>query len=242
MFVSQLLLASLIFVEATAGHGGLVKPQDLTPVDSAALQDAITEATLSQKAQELENAAYSTPLPNRVLGSPGHANTLDLITGYLDTVGDYYTYLKQQLNATYITATGNLFVNGVDYKPDLFWPMPAGSVEGTVVAVEKSGCYSENFPAAIEGKIALIRGGACGISNKSAEAKAAGAIGAIIYDKPRDLSHGATLWPLPFSEDDFIPTIGISLEKGTTILEAITAGKSVVAAINVDIDRKNGTT
>ena len=145
-------------------------------VNSKALQTSIERSALEKKALELENAAYSTPERNRVFSSSGHRNTLDLISGYLDTVSDYYTFTRQPFEALYCETSGNLSVDGTKYDVSMFRYSGAGSVTAPIVAVANSGCNATDYPAEVAGKIALILGERCKFGTMSALAGAAGAV------------------------------------------------------------------
>src|SRR5262245_64851055 len=59
---------------------------------------------------------------------------------------------------------------------DVVWPP-------TVSASSTSGCEAGDFPAAVAGRIALIQRGTCNFSVKAANAQAAGAAAAIIFNE-----------------------------------------------------------
>ena len=229
-------------VSASVDSALPVKRQDLPPVDSEALQAAITEEALSQKSHQLEDAAYSTPDRNRVFSSPGHENTLNLITGYLDTVGDYYTYFRQPFEALYAETSGNFSVNGTEYEPIFFQYTPSGAVMAPIVAVANLGCNASDYPAEVANNIALISRGTCQFGVKSALAGAAGAAGAIIYNNAPGEFLGGTLGQPPRPEGDYVPTAGVTLENGTAILDAINSGETVQGDIEVDSIIENRTT
>lgn len=218
------------------------KPKPKPKVDSKKLQASIKESALRKKGKELENAAYSTPQRNRVFSSPGHANTLDFIEGYLDTVSDYYTYRRQEFQALYSQASGNFSASGEQYAPIIFQYSPSGSVEAQLVPVANQGCAASDYPAGLTNNIALISRGTCEFGLKSALAGAAGASGALLYNNAPGSISGGTLGPPPRPEGDYVPTAGITQEQGLELLQAINAGQTITGLLEVDSVIENRTT
>jgi hypothetical protein len=210
-------------------------------VDSAALQASILEENLSDKALELQDAAYSTPDRNRVMSSQGHLNTIDFLTGYLDEHADYYTYEVQDFIALYAQSSGTLTVDGQDQGAEPFEYTPSGNVTAPFIAVANLGCEASDYPAEVEGAIALIARGTCEFGLKSALAGSAGALAAVIYNSASGPIGGGTLGPPPRPEGDYIATVGIAQENGTAILAALEAGE-VTGVLSVDSVIENRTT
>lgn len=89
--------------------------------------------------------------------------------------------------------------------------------------------------------MALISRGTCEFGLKSVLAGNAGATAAIIYNNiPGNLS--ATLGPPPRPEGEYVPTVGISLEEGTALVQQITGGATVTASLDVETNILNATT
>lgn len=210
-------------------------------VRSKELQASIKEAALSQKAKELEEAAYSTPQQNRVFSSPGHENTLKWIERYLEKAKDYYTYSRQEFKALYSQANGNFSAAGVTYAPTVYQYSPSGQVTANIVHVANLGCNAIDYPADLNGQIALISRGDCAFGIKSGLAGAAGAQAAVIYNNAPGAVSGGTLGPPPGAAGDYVPSVGISQENGTAIIAAL-AGGSVEGIVQVDSVIENRTT
>lgn len=195
-------------------------------MNSKALQLAIRESELQNKARELERVAYSTPQRNRVFSSEGHTNTINLITDYLDTVSDYYTYEVQEFQALYSQASGNLTVEGTSYEPTIYQYSTSGEVTAPIVVVSNLGCNATDYPAEVSGNIALISRGTCPFGDKSALANQAGAAAAIIYNNIAGPVSGGTLGPSnPIGP--YVPTVGISQDDGLALVQAANAGETV---------------
>lgn len=212
-------------------------------INSKKLQAAILETALSTKAKELEDAAYSTPQRNRVLSSPGHENTLNLIEGYLDTASDYYTYARQEFTALYSQASGSVSAGGTEYPTTIYQYSPStnGSVTAPIIGVSNLGCNASDFTDAVSGAIALISRGTCTFGQKSALAGSAGAVGAIIYNNVPGPVSGGTLGAPPNPAGEYVPSAGVSQENGTAILAALQAG-TVEGVLEVDSIIENRTT
>ncbi|KAF2720349.1 Zn-dependent exopeptidase [Polychaeton citri CBS 116435] len=211
-------------------------------VNSEELQASISESALSDLAHELEDIAFSTDESNRVMGSLGHNRTIDWITSQFDELKGYFTYEVQPFAALYSHAEGNLTVNDVDQNGVPFEYTAGGDVAGEIVMVEDFGCEASNYPANVDGKIALISRGTCEFGLKSALAGAAGATGAIIYNNAPGEIGGGTLGEPPRPEGPYVPTIGISQERGVAIADSIEAGETVSAGLLVDAETYNITT
>lgn len=214
-------------------------------VDPKKLAASIERTALEEKSKQLEEAAFSTPARNRVFSSQGHLNTLDLIESYLNEVGDYYTYSRQEFQALYSKANGNLTVAGVPYDPIVFQYSASTTGDGikaNFVAVSNQGCNATDYPPAVSGQIALISRGTCDFGLKSARAGAAGAVGAVIYNNANGTIGGGTLGPPGRPEGAYVPTAGITRDNATTILTAVNNGQVVQGLLQVFSLIENRTT
>lgn len=208
-------------------------------VDSKALQEAINVDNLLAKAQDLEDIAYATPDRNRVMGSEGHNNTVTYLVEAIEALGDSWTVYRQPFTALYSNVQGEITVDGTTYDPTFFEYSPGGDITADVVPVDALGCEAANYPAEVEGKIALIQRGTCEFGLKSALAGAAGAVGAIIYNNAPEPLSGGTLGVPPRPEGEYIPTVGVSQANATSWIETITGGAAVEATLNIDSDLYN---
>ncbi|KAK3075991.1 hypothetical protein LTR53_000168 [Teratosphaeriaceae sp. CCFEE 6253] len=214
----------------------------LPAVDSSALQSSITAENLLAKAQDLEDIAYATPGRNRVMGSAGHNGTVAYLVESLSALGDYYNVTVQPFIALYAEGEGTLAVDGVDQGAIYFEYSPGGNVTAPLVAVSNLGCNASDYPAEVEGNIALISRGSCEFGLKSALAGAAGAAAAVIYNNVAGVVQGGTLGPPPRPEGDYVPTLQIALENGTAILDTLAAGTVVTGVMSVEADIRNVST
>jgi hypothetical protein len=87
-----------------------------------------------------------------------------------------------------------------------------------------------DYPAAVSGAIALISRGTCAFAIKSANAAAAGAVAAIIYNNnPAEGPAGGGM-----GNGDFVPTVGITQAAGQALVAELQNG-ALTADISVDI-------
>jgi Zn-dependent M28 family amino/carboxypeptidase len=103
---------------------------------------------------------------------------------------------------------------------DIVVPSPAANSN-------TSGCEPEDFPAETAGAISLIQRGTCGIANKIANAQAAGAVGAIMFnegDSPGRMNAGFRAGPTNLN----IPAVFSSYEVGKELYDAAKAGGATV--------------
>ncbi|MCH7522318.1 MAG: M20/M25/M40 family metallo-hydrolase [Chloroflexi bacterium] len=97
-----------------------------------------------------------------------------------------------------------------------FDPSANGVVEGPLVGADIG--RPDDFPADTAGKIALIQRGTLRFSEKVANAAAAGAVGAVIYNNQPGLFAGN------FSELSEIPAVAMSQEDGEALLAKTQSG------------------
>jgi len=137
------------------------------------------------------------------LGAPG-VNILSTIPTWLSNT----TAVVYQGGNTYSA-------NGLSY---------AGATTGIIATVYNCGLgYPTNFPAEVNGNIALIERGTLTFSNKVANAMAAGAIAAIIYNDVSGNFTGTLI-----TAGSWIPAVSLSQADGQTLLAALPATATVV--------------
>jgi Zn-dependent M28 family amino/carboxypeptidase len=197
-------------------------------VSSKALQNKIKLKDLmsgSQKLQDFANANGGT----RVFGSGGHNATVDWLVESLEAL-DYYDVVKQPFTELFATGSAAITVDGAPLEANIMTYTPGGSGTGQLVKANNLGCAAEDYPVETEGNVAFISRGSCTFAQKSISARAAGAIGAIIYNNvPGSLS--GTLGD-PFQ--DYAPVVGIAQEDSVPLLEKLGAGETVTVDFDVD--------
>ncbi|KAK1570111.1 peptidase family M28 [Colletotrichum navitas] len=209
-------------------------------VETKALQDTISAENLLSRAKELYEIAklgeeeYNHP--TRVIGSDGHAGTLDYIYFNLAKLSDYYKVWNQ----TFPAVSGNVFESRLvigDTVPASAAPMaltpPTKNkepVHGDLVYVKNDGCDASDYPSEVSGNIAFIRRGTCAFGAKSEQAGKAGAIAAVVYNYESETVHGTLGTPSP----NHVATFGLGGDDAKPILEKLHKGDSVDAIAYID--------
>ena len=209
-------------------------------VDSEALQAKIDGKNLLARAEDLYKLAelsfHDYNHPTRVIGSAGHAATLEYIYATIQKLGSYYNISEQSFPAY----SGNVYESRLVLGDEVIANASAMSltpptkdnepVYGEVILVANSGCSASDYPEAVKGNIAFVERGKCGFGDKSTLAGRAGATAAVIYNNEKGALHGTMGTP----NDDQIATFGISDEEAEKTLKKLKAGKSTDAIAYID--------
>lgn len=212
------------------------KAQELPPVSSSELQALIDLDELVSGSQQLQDFAYAYPERNRVFGGQGHNDTVNFLAEVLEETG-YYDVTIQPFVELYSGGNASLSVNGEATNSTLFTYTPNGSVNASIVAVSNLGCEAADFPPEVADNIALISRGECPFAQKSTNAAAAGAAGAIVYNNVEG-SIAGTLGGL----GDYVPTVGTDLATGEALLAALQNGTELIGELEVNAVLENRTT
>ncbi|KAF2451424.1 aminopeptidase-like protein Y [Karstenula rhodostoma CBS 690.94] len=216
------------FAGGDKGHNNkkLVTPREL--IKDVKLKNLLAG---SQKLQDFANANGG----NRAFGGGGHNATVNWLYTELKKTG-YYNVKKQPFVELFTAATIDFSAGGTEYDAFYMTYGPSGNVTAPLVPVANIGCDAADYPAEVSGNIALISRGTCPFSQKATLAKAAGAVGTVIYNNVPGALAG-TLGGV----GDYAATVGVTQETGTTLLSAISAG-DVSATLIVDAIAENRTT
>ncbi|KAF1967840.1 Zn-dependent exopeptidase [Bimuria novae-zelandiae CBS 107.79] len=226
-------VATLAAVGATVVNGLAIDPRANKLVTSESLRNRIKVKALEEKAHLFERFAYDSPSKNRLIGSEGHQATIDYITSTIKTYSEYYDVYQQPMPMS-VGVSANLTVNGKDTEVYAVGIAPGGSVSGPVVAIPNLGCDEADFPADLNGSIALISRGTCVSGEKVALAKSKGAIGVLIYNNVDGNLLGYSLQRYPESDDEYVPTGGISQAAGEGYATLLASGGSVTADLTTE--------
>ncbi|GAB7331329.1 hypothetical protein MBLNU13_g02768t1 [Cladosporium sp. NU13] len=228
----------LPLVQTDSHDAGLSSSQKI--VDSEALQAKIHGKNLLARAEDLYKLAelsfHDYNHPTRVIGSAGHAATLEYIYATIQKLGSYYNISEQSFPAY----SGNVYESHLVLGDEVIANASAMSltpptknnepVYGNVILVANSGCSASDYPEAVKGNIAFVERGKCGFGDKSTLAGRAGASAAVIYNNEKGALHGTMGTP----NDDQIATFGISNEEAQKTLKKLKAGKSTDAIAYID--------
>lgn len=91
-----------------------------------------------------------------------------------------------------------------------------------------------DFPASVTGKIALIKRGTCTFGLKIAQAGAAGAAGAIVYNNDLGPVGSGTLGTISQPQGPYVPMGGLSGTDGTALVAALSTGVEIIGKLHVD--------
>lgn len=197
-------------------------------VSSKKLQKLINIEDLLSGSQKLQDFADANG-GNRVFGSGGHNATVDWLVETLEATG-YYDVEKQPFTELYAEADGTFSAGGEVIETETFSYTPGGEVTAPIVLVNNLGCEEGDYPSAVEGNIALIQRGECDFGLKAANAKAAGAAGAIIYNN----QEGGLSGTLGDPTRDYAPVLGISQADGEALVALIEVEGEVEGVLSVD--------
>ncbi|KAH7073663.1 hypothetical protein BKA63DRAFT_472031 [Paraphoma chrysanthemicola] len=219
-------------------------PTNKPTVNATLLKADITVENLLAGAQQLEDFAYASEERNRLIGSPGHNDTIYWIKDTLEALDGYYNVsLQEFFTVAQLNGTINTFTVDGETPPEgsflLFDYSATGNVTAPLVVVNNLGCNASDYPAEVSGNIALISRGSCEFGLKSALAGAAGAAGALIYNNAAGPPLQGTLGAPPRPEGDYVASISISQDLGAGYVSAITGGATVTATIDVLTDIRN---
>ncbi|KAG8926904.1 Leucyl aminopeptidase yscIV [Tulasnella sp. 418] len=254
--LSSTLLATLLPLSASIASAGpigdvieLLKPK----LTSKKLQGDIKVSALKAHVNAFQSFADKHN-GTRFFGTPGYNASVDYVYSQSKKAG--YDVKKQSLellqsivtvetlsSSVPINASTTIPVHALDYSP----LSPAGGVSGALIAIPDTvkgengtatpGCEAGDFAGLdVTGKVALIKRGACPFAQKSQNAKAAGAVAAIIYNNlPGDPLQG-TLGDV--NDTAYVPTGGVTLEIGELLVNAASSG-NITVTLNLQFDRKN---
>ena len=216
------------------------------------LVDCVTRADLWAHMVRFQQIADANPgadgHPSRNSGEPGYKASADYVADVMRAAG--YDVTLQEYKFHYFSFVGTpvmnevspipkSFVLGTDFNPG---PVagtatarlqPAGGivVPATPTPSSASGCQASDFAGFVPGNIALIQRGTCTFSQKVANAQAAGATAAVIFNEGNPGRTGVFAGSL--SGGERIPVIFTSYAVGSQLLSQTTGGTGPILTIDV---------
>ena len=216
------------------------------------LVDCVTRADLWAHMVRFQQIADANPgadgHPSRNSGEPGYKASADYVADVMRAAG--YDVTLQEYTFHYFSFVGTpvlkevspiptSFVLGTDFNP--------GPVAGTTTArlqpargivvpptptpSSASGCQAGDFAGFVPGNIALIQRGTCTFSQKVANAQAAGATAAVIFNEGNPGRTGVFAGSL--SGGERIPVIFTSYAVGSQLLGQTAGGTGPILTIDV---------
>ncbi|MGW0392997.1 M28 family metallopeptidase [Streptomyces sp. NPDC003042] len=230
---AALAAAALVSPLLLAGPAGATSPQSDAARGDALARKLVKDSTGKGAYNHLKVlqsiADYNNG--NRVAGSKGHVQSAQYIEAVMKAAG--YQVTKNEFDFVYVEALAEkLQVNGAGGRdiPIHLMTYTASGPEGGVTAqvavapVDADGthgCEPGDFAAgAFTGKIALVKRGGCTFAAKQANAAAAGATGAVIYNNTAGALNGTMGDP----NAGKIPTGGVTQAEGEKLAAEATAG------------------
>ncbi|RFU39896.1 hypothetical protein DZF91_20040 [Actinomadura logoneensis] len=214
---------------------GLAVPSANAAPASPDLAKLVTVKDIKRHLQNLQTIAdYNGG--NRAAGQAGFTVSTKYVVselkkaGYKPTVQSFdFDYFQEKSPAVF----GQTAPNKVDYKVgsdfSTYQYSGSGDVTAPAAAVDTpapntdgdSGCQTGDFASFPKGSIALIQRGGCDFAVKAANAKAAGAVAVVIYQKPTvaDGPVGGTL-----GGPSTLPVIGPTYKVGAELVRLANAG------------------
>ncbi len=210
---------------------------DTTPSDASAdFREAVSPEGIREHLDAFQAIAAAND-GTRASGTPGYDASVDYVVerleaaGYSPTVQPFeFPFFQELTEATFaqVSPTPETYTTPEDFSTMTY--SGSGEAEGVAQAVDTtgqpasdtytstSGCEASDFDGFTAGNIALMQRGSCPFGQKAANAEAAGAVGAIIFNSGAEGatdSYGGTLGSPGFE----IPVIGTSFAVGQDLLD-----------------------
>ncbi|WP_166658758.1 M28 family peptidase [Kribbella sp. VKM Ac-2571] len=193
--------------------------------------------------------------PSRNSGEPGYKASADYVAGVMRAAG--YNVTLQEYKFHYFSFVGTpvmredsptlqSFGLGTEFNPGpvvgsttaKVQPVAGIVVPATPTPSSASGCATVDFAGFVPGNIALIQRGTCTFAQKVANAEAAGASAAVIFNEGNPGRTG--LFTGGLSGDEHIPVLFTTYAVGTQLLTQYVPGSGPVLTVDVQaIDDPN---
>jgi Zn-dependent M28 family amino/carboxypeptidase len=195
-------LVLLLLAVGLSSPAGAVDPGE--QYTSRGFRKAVTVAGIREHLQAFQSHSDANG-GNRVGGSPGYEASADYVTGRLQAAGytvtnHYFDFLFNADRTPPVlrqeSPSAATYVDGVDFSsmtfseslaettaPVIAVDLQIPAIDGAPDSSNTSGCESDDFAGFPAGGIALLQRGTCNFVVKSANAKAAGAVAAIIFNE-----------------------------------------------------------
>jgi Zn-dependent M28 family amino/carboxypeptidase len=261
-WLPALCAAAALCLPATARAQSSAGCQNRVNDTSAKLVPCITTDDLWNHMKAFEAIAQANPgadgHPSRNSGEPGYRASVDYVAnlmrkaGYDVTIQPYtfpYSSFVGTPSLSEASPTSRSFtlvddwnpgssngdVTGAQIKPAGGTVMPPGANANT----STSGCSASDFDSSFAGKIALVQRGTCTFGTKVANAKAAGAVGVIVFNEGQPGRTSAFSGSLQDADGNpIVPDIPVaftSFAVGQSLYNEYQAGTPPVMSLSVHI-------
>ncbi|MFF8269395.1 M28 family metallopeptidase [Streptomyces sp. NPDC016562] len=230
---AALAAAALVSPLLLAGPAGATSPQSDAARGDALARKLVKDATGKGAYNHLKVLQSIADYNNgtRVAGSKGHVQSAQYVEAVMKAAG--YEVTKNEFDFVYVeTIAEKLTVNGANSRDVPIHLMsyttstPEGGITAQVAVAPVDadgthGCEPGDFAAGtFTGKIALVKRGGCPFAAKQANAAAAGAVGAVIYNNTAGALNGTLGGP----DAGKVPTGGVTQAEGEKLAAEATAG------------------
>ncbi|HWD80659.1 MAG TPA: M28 family peptidase [Kribbella sp.] len=216
------------------------------------LVDCVNKADLWAHMVKFQQIADANPgadgHPSRNSGEPGYKASADYVASVMKAAG--YSVKLQEYKFDYFSFVGtpvlreesptpHSFVIGTDFNPGLVVGtttanlQPAGGIisPATPTPSSASGCAPSDFATFVPGNIALIQRGTCTFATKVANAEAAGATAAVIFNEGNPGRTGVFNGGL--SGNEHIPVLFTTYAVGVQLYGQYVPGIAPVMTVDV---------
>ncbi len=221
-------------------------------VNSKKLRDAVTVNGILQHERAFQSIANANG-GTRASGTPGYEASLQYVKQRLQKAG--YRVKEQEFTFPFFRELAPAVVSQVSptqktYTVDTFEYSGSGDVTGKLQSVRgntvpptappgetAAGCTAADFTGFTSGNIALIQRGACDFGLKARNAKAAGAVGVIIFNEGQENRTGLPAGTL--GEPIDIPVVGMTYEDGAALytqLQSAEVTMAITTSTEADLD------
>ena len=224
---------------------------------AAKLVECVQTNDLMAHLQKLQDIANANPGPDgkasRNSGEPGYKASVDYVADVMTKAGydvkiqtykfDYYAYTGVPKLSE--TAPAHDYVLGTDWDPGQTLGTATASIQpagGIVIppaptSSSTSGCTAADFGPSMAGHIALIQRGGCNFGVKVLNAKAAGAVGVVIFNEGNPGRTGlASGSMVDANGNSFIPDIPVAFTTfaiGQDLYNRATTGPAPTLTLSV---------
>jgi hypothetical protein len=192
--------------------------------------------------------------PNRNTGTQGYKDSVDYVAKLMRGAGYHVAVQSYIVKGFETEGTPSLSAGGHDFAAGKDWfvarlsgagtvsaaVQPVGRLSGTANGGAASGCDSTDFAGFKSGTIALMQHGECDFDTAVANAQAAGAAGAIIYNSRDSLARGGRgtgggrAYEAHLGVSAHIPVAGVvSYAAGAGLFRAYMAGHAPYARLDI---------
>ncbi len=212
----------------------------------ARVEQCISRASLWRRLSHFQEIADENPgrdgHGNRDTGTPGYAASVAYVASLMRRAGYKVEIQRYVYTRSDVRGTPEFRAAGHSYEVDRDWFVARRSGGGTVAASIEvprgsgTGCTASDFDGFVRGRVALLERGPCDFDAQVANAQAAGASAAILWDStPEGVAYEARL-----VDPAAIPVVGVvDYAVGTKLAAECGSASAPRAFIDVRLQRRS---